>query len=263
MLSSVPLPLHSADAARRAAPTSPRGTTAPGAWRYHAPRTSRGLVAVAVLASATIHALILFGIPRRHPTVAPKKTEELILLTITMPKIEELEPERVPDDPGEIKPDTGLPAPQQADVPQIANPNDFVQQVDFASLVERPDMTNAKVFAIPEHISHGKIGEGMGNIFNLADLDRVPEPLFQPAPVYPQSLRREGLVATVHVEFIVDIEGRVISPFAVDTDNHAFDDAAVLGVAKWKFRAGMKGGRKVNTRMRVPIVFKVMSGDIE
>lgn len=35
-----------------------------------------------------------------------------------------------------------------------------------------------------------------------------------------------------------------------------FNEAAVQGVAKWKFRAGVRGGRKVNTQMRVPIVFR-------
>jgi hypothetical protein len=29
-------------------------------------------------------------------------------------------------------------------------------------------------------------------------------------------------------------------------------------VSRWKFRAGIKAGRKVNTRMRVPIVFKIL-----
>jgi len=35
--------------------------------------------------------------------------------------------------------------------------------------------------------------------------------------------------------------------------------AAVTGVLKWKFRPGMKSGRRVNSRVAVPINFRVTS----
>jgi len=34
--------------------------------------------------------------------------------------------------------------------------------------------------------------------------------------------------------------------------------AAYDGVRQWRFRPGMKGGRKVNVRMQVPIVFRIV-----
>jgi periplasmic protein TonB len=71
-------------------------------------------------------------------------------------------------------------------------------------------------------------------------------------------MRREGLSATVVVEFIVDADGRVLEPAVTETTHTAFNDAAVAGVARWKFRAGQRGGRKVNVRMRVPIQFRVV-----
>jgi outer membrane biosynthesis protein TonB len=49
----------------------------------------------------------------------------------------------------------------------------------------------------------------------------------------------------------------VRDPFVRETTHHGFDEAAVTGVGRWKFRPGFKAGSKVNTRMRVPIVFKI------
>jgi protein TonB len=147
----------------------------------------------------------------------------------------------------------------QADVPQLVKPSDFVQQLNFASLIEPPDFSKMNIYAVPEHIrsSGSKLAEQFGKIFNLSDLDRVPEPVLQPAPIFPVAMRRDALSARVAVEFIVDVNGRVLDPVVIESSHHGFDDAALAGVSRWKFRAGIKSGRKVNTRMRVPIVFKI------
>jgi protein TonB len=145
----------------------------------------------------------------------------------------------------------------QQDLPQAPQVSDFVQPINFASLLDQPDFSQLKVYAVPENIRAAGAGlaQKIGKIFNLEDLDRVPEPLFQPAPIYPHAMRREGAMAKVIVEFIVDEHGVVLSPIVFETSHHGFDDAALAGVARWKFRPGIHHGRKVNTRMRVPIVF--------
>jgi len=128
---------------------------------------------------------------------------------------------------------------------------------DFASLVEQPDLNATKLLAVPEHISHGsKIGNGLGVVFNISDLDRVPTATFQPAPIPPKSVKVEDERVIVRVEFIVTADGRVVNVFATGSDDPRFNDAAVNGVGKWKFKPGIKAGRKVNTRMLVPIIFK-------
>jgi periplasmic protein TonB len=106
------------------------------------------------------------------------------------------------------------------------------------------------------------LAEKIGRIFNPEDLDRAPEPVLQPAPVYPHAMKREGLEASVMVEFVVDTDGRVLAPAIVESTHHSFDDAALAGVARWKFRAGVRGGKKVPSRMRVPIVFKTIDVEI-
>jgi protein TonB len=230
-------------------------------WRYTCPRRSRVTLLLAIVISLAIHAGIFFGIGARRK-LAPRAVEQnVIALTFTIPQLKELEePEPTPNDEGATKPDLGLPTPMQADLPQIPLPNDFVQQIDFSSLIEKPDLSPSKIWTIPENIQRvGRAGSGMGNVFNLSDLDRIPEPVMQPAPVYPMSLKAAGPTAKVIVEFIVDTQGRVVNPFAVESDYPGFDEAATTGVQKWRFRPGVRAGNKVNTRMRVPIVFRVVN----
>lgn len=241
-------------------PVSPRPS---GTCRYNTDRTSRKVVVFAAAFSASLHLGVLFGIGHVKKKIAPPVDDHVIALNLEFQEIKELdEPEpEVVDDPGE-KPDLGALVPMQADVPQIPQPSDFVQQVDFASLVEQPDLNATKLLAIPEHISHGsKIGNGLGIVFNISDLDRIPTAVFQPAPIPPKSVKIEEERVTVRVEFIVTADGRVVNVFAVGSTDTRFNDAAVFGVGKWKFKPGIKGGRKVNTRMLVPIIFKPSAQD--
>lgn len=248
-------------------PTSPPGAVvaAPsmGAWRYDGGGRSRPRLVAALLVSAGLHAGFFFGFGPSRKAAAEKPREEYLLqLDIKMPELQELEEiETVPSDDGETTADLGISIPMQADVPTIVQATDFVQQMDFSTLVERPDLSQAKLMTIPDAVRRGKVTEGLGDIFNLADLDRPPEPYFQPAPIYPPSLKHEVSSAKLVLEFIVDAQGRVLNVLVVQSSHHGFDHAAIAGVERWKFRPGMRGGRKVNTRMRVPINFRLLEGD--
>ena len=49
---------------------------------------------------------------------------------------------------------------------------------------------------------------------------------------------------------------------ALEVDALAVEEAAVTGVGRWKFRPGQKNGRPVNTRMRVPILFRLANTEL-
>ena len=245
---------------RSPAPKLP-SPTAISAVRYNRRASSRTVVVVALLTSAALHAGLLFGFRRQATVVAAPPPENLIAIRLAIPEIKELEePEPAPVDSDAPAIDLGTLVPMQADLPQIPRPSDFVQPLNFASLLDQPDFSKLNVYVIPENIrtSGAKLAEQLGKIFSLSDLDRVPEPVFQPAPSFPVGMRREAQSATVTVEFIVDVNGRVLDPVVFATTHSGFDEAALIGVSRWKFRAGMKTGRKVNTRMRVPVVFKIL-----
>lgn len=247
---------------RTASPRPSRPTVA-GAWRYAGEPKSRKITVLAALISIGVHVGFLFGFNEPKNKAAPVREETMITLTLEMPDLKDLEePEPLPTDEPADQPDMGVLVPMLADVPHIPQPTDFVQPIDFSSLVEQPDLSQANLTTIPEHIGRGgKIGEGLGIVFDLADLDREPAVIFRAPVIVPPALKRELVVETVRVEFIVDANGRVLNPIIRASTDHRFDVSAMTGVAKWKFRPGMKGGRKVNTRMAVPIIFRKIEGD--
>ena len=215
---------------------------------------------IALVFSAGLHAGVFFGIGAPEKKVMAPSEDSLMALNIEFTEIEELEEEEVvlSDEPYE-QVDAGVLVPMLADAPQAPRPSDFVQALDFASLIEQPNLSVTNLAVIPEHISRGgKLGDGLATIFNLTDLDRASVPVFQPAPVVPPLLKQEGVSATVRVEFVVTAEGRVVNVIAVDTTHHGFNDSAIKAVGKWKFKPGVKNGRKVNTRMAVPINFNII-----
>ena len=234
---------------------------AEGSWRYHRPRTSWITFAVAGTASAALHAALFFGSFLLPQKIAPvTRVEEVPVIRLALPELKELEePETSVSDEEPPPVDLAVPVPMQSDVPALAAPDSFVQPLNFASLLDRPDLSNAIVTVIPEnYVRSSRLNERIGKIFNLDDLDRHPVPVLQPSPTYPISMRREGFSATVLVQFVVDAEGRVLEPVVVESTHSAFNDAAVKGVSRWKFRAGIRGGRKVHVRMQVPITFHIL-----
>jgi protein TonB len=177
-----------------------------------------------------------------------------------MPPIEELdEPEEIFDgNDSQEEIDPGQYVPMQADMPSINTDATFVQKMDLTSLMPRPDFDSAKVASIPPKISRSRVSPGdMKDLFDLGDLDQVPTPLLQRPPTFPAQYKKTVPYAEVVVDFIVDKKGKVSWAKATSSTHHGFEDAAVLGVSRWQFKPGMKSGRAVNTRMRVPLHFRV------
>jgi protein TonB len=243
-------------------PGRPRGsvTVAPvrpaptGTWRYSAMPRRRWSYAAGLLLSVGLHTAIFFGFSRdaAPAPVAAKPQEQVVQME--MPPLPQEEPEQQPEELVEAQPVESVAVPQLMDVPQMVALSDFTQQVDL-----RPQVvdTNAlRQMAIP--VNHGRGGSGagsFGNVFQLSDLDRIPQAMNQPAPSFPQNLPNDITEGRVVVTFIVDADGFVREPRVVESSRSEFERSALNGVMRWKFRPGMKGGRKVATRMEVPINF--------
>ena len=97
----------------------------------------------------------------------------------------------------------------------------------------------------------------MSDLFDLKNLDQIPQARFQSNPVYPFEMRRAGIEGNVLVGFIVDSKGNVREAYPIRSTHREFESAAVQAVSKWRFRPGKKGGRAVNTKMQIPIVFSI------
>jgi TonB family protein len=147
--------------------------------------------------------------------------------------------------------------PVSEEVPVLEVPRDAITMPSVDRTV--PDKPITDLTKIPTGIG-GPEGEGpdrMGppRMPRVVDLDRVPRAMAQPAPRYPHELQKSAIEGSATIEFVVGIDGRVISAEAVHSTHREFATAAVEAVLRWKFEPGTINGRKVRFRMAIPIQF--------
>jgi protein TonB len=151
--------------------------------------------------------------------------------------------------------------PMLADVPTIVPVNAFVQPLDFTPALQ-VDPNSMRMSAIPVNIARGSGQlEKLGKIFDVSQLDRQPQAIFQPAPPFPADMRSTYLEAEVTLEFIINTKGDVLMPRSISGPHRRLEEAAINGVMKWKFKPGQRGGRPVNTRTQITIKFRVMENE--
>ena len=81
---------------------------------------------------------------------------------------------------------------------------------------------------------------------------------------YPQSAIDNGTTGTVHVSFVVDEHGKVVDPQAMDGKNLGDDLVnqtlkVFSNMPMWT--PGMVRGKKVKTRLEVPVTFELTDAD--
>jgi periplasmic protein TonB len=212
---------------------------------------------IGILLSAALHAGFLFGGELFKPKVvaAAAVVEDDTIELMEMPPLEP-EPDEVVDVTDDAPPEEiEFAPPMQADVPSVNIDTPFVQKLQPPPPpgLDRP----TGIISIPKTSTNRAIGQGMKDLFDLKNLDQQPTPRFQAKPVYPFEMRRAGITGQVVVAFIVDSNGNVVEPYSLRSSHREFEQAAIQAVSKWRFRPGKKGGRAVNTRMQVPIVFNI------
>lgn len=94
-------------------------------------------------------------------------------------------------------------------------------------------------------------------IFEIADLDEKPEPLYRIAPKYPFNLKRSGIQGRVFLLFVVNEDGIVENARVTESPHPEFSKAALDAIKVWKFHPGKKGGKSVKTRIRIPLAFSL------
>jgi protein TonB len=171
---------------------------------------------------------------------------------IEMPEIEPPEPEvtEAGDESDEAPPEFA--PPMQQDVPSLVTVDTPFQQV-MAPPPPPSTPTSAGAITVPvnRNIGTGKIQD----LFDIKDLDQIPQATYQPAPQYPYEMKRAGVTGRVEVGFIVDTSGNVRDAYVIKSSSPEFEEAALQAIRKWRFRPGKKGGKVVNTKMKQPLSF--------
>jgi TonB family protein len=92
-------------------------------------------------------------------------------------------------------------------------------------------------------------------IVPFSALDQAPRPLSRRPPVYPTALREAGQPGSAVIEFLIDEQGDAQLPQIVSSTVPEFGFAAAQAVATWRFEVPRQKGKKVATRVRVPMDF--------
>lgn len=213
---------------------------------------------IGILVSVSLHGAF-FGweklFPEEEAVAVATVEEDFTIELMEMPPLEP-EPEEIfEEETTEAVEEIEFAPPMQADVPSVQVDSAFVQKLQPPPPpgLDRP----TGVISIPKTSASRAIGKGMKDLFDLKNLDQAPVPRFQSNPNYPFEMRRAGIEGEVLVGFIVDARGKVREAYPMRSSHREFESAAVQAVSKWTFRPGKKGGRAVNTRMQVPIVFSI------
>ena len=98
-------------------------------------------------------------------------------------------------------------------------------------------------------------------VFNVDDLDSTPSPFYRKRPTYPQQLRRENIEGRVVAEFRVDRDGQTHRIRIVESDHPEFSASVVEALLNWRFMPGMVDGEPVEFRMRIPMVFRIVTSE--
>lgn len=210
---------------------------------------------IAILVSVLLHGGVAIGgeLFKGDKKKVVVKEETPTIELIKMPEIPPDEPEPVDSEPA---PDVSPIAP-----PSLQDTIGVVQVDSFVQQIQPPPPPNmgkpTGVITIPTGPIRGGSGRGLGDIFDLKNLDQIPAAKFQAKPAYPFDMRRQGINGDVTIQFIVDSNGDVRDPIVIKSSHREFEAPAIQAISKWKFRPGRKGGRAVNTRMQIPLVFSL------
>ncbi|HEX2861828.1 MAG TPA: energy transducer TonB [Lacunisphaera sp.] len=206
--------------------------------------------------AASLHGALFLVIPDTtigDTTVPDNAPEEWVQPVVNDPfPVELITPEEGDSNPA---------APGGPSLPSLPDPppsslSEFSFTVPVTKYVPALDVIRDLASYRGEPPGPGMFGDpGRMGIPGVANLDRPPRAMVQPAPTYPTTLRNDGISGSVTVEFVVDTAGRVVTADAVKWSHREFVEPAIRAVLRWRFEPGTMEGRKVRFRMAVPIEF--------
>lgn len=209
-----------------------------------------------VIIAASLHgALFLISSEPRVTDIDPPRTKPTEIRIVP-------EDERItmrPEDGGDPDSAAGGPVTPLPSIPDVPEPLRGDEAFTVPVTPYQPSIVPVKtldgVIGLPSETGIGIGPVGRPALPGVDKLDRRPRAMVQPAPAYPDDMRRASIDGSVTVEFVVDTEGRVLRAEAVKWTHREFVDPAVRAVLRWRFEPGTQNGRKVSFRMAVPIEF--------
>ncbi|HSY53181.1 MAG TPA: TonB family protein [Opitutaceae bacterium] len=198
-----------------------------------------------------VHAALFLGLIKTHPLsqLTPVVTETPAQ-PITLPPSDIVaEPKRDPADGGSA----------EAQLPEIPNPilPDQPNRQEISMTPISPSVPVVSPIIGPwQPGDPGKLAGSGGQAMTADSLDRPPQALAQPQPIYPFDAKSKELNGQVVVEFLVDKSGHVLNPRVVSSSDPIFEETTLRAIENWRFAPGTWHGVPVRFSMRVPVAFR-------
>ena len=91
-------------------------------------------------------------------------------------------------------------------------------------------------------------------------VEKLPVPIINPAPIYPEIPLRAGIEGTVLVRIWVTKEGKAKKAEVVRTDSELFNQAAIDAAMKWIFTPAVMNNGPVSVWVTIPFKFRLQNG---
>jgi protein TonB len=142
---------------------------------------------------------------------------------------------------------------------------DVIQKAekDPSKAIPEKTVESPKIFDLPEQAQRESVSKETdteGEPLAEKQIIREARPLYRsnPPPKYPSVARRRGFQGNVVLEVLVSPVGNVIELHVLSSSGYPIlDRAAKSSVKNWTFEPGMRGQKKVEMWVRVPIRFEL------
>ncbi len=228
-----------------------------GAWEIKS-SYQRNMFLGVILASGT--ALILMGGMLLHAALQPEPEAppDIIIRSFEY----DLKPIPTMVSRPKIKTASGLTEKPVVGIPVPVDDDFIVEEIIFATTSELADYVNSL------GAEFGESGEDENvvyapppEVFPDPDIfifvEETPVAVYEEPPVYPDLAERAGIVGTVWVKVLVDLEGRVGKAIIAKASgtNAGFEEAAIEAAMKNRYRPAIQNGRPVAVWVSYKVVF--------
>lgn len=160
-------------------------------------------------------------------------------------KIEPEEAIKIPEEPN--------PLPRE-ELVRISDEKESPPSEEKAALeeLEESEVKTSNEVDFPEDSQ----GDAVANM----QITREAVPLYKvnPPPKYPRVAKRRGYQGTVVLSVFVSEDGRVENLWVYTSSGYRLlDNAAIKAVKKWTFEPGIRGNKKVEMSVNIPVRFEL------
>lgn len=224
-------------------------------WNRLHKRDRRLNFAIAIAVSVGAHVgLVLTGEHAEKPAAAPQVAAQPVQIEmIEMPELEETPVEVTDAEAADTTPAEFAP-PMQADLPSLVTVDSFVQPMQPPA--PSGISTDMNMMAVPTTIAVGQ-GANAPKLFEISELDRVPNRIRTGLLNYPQEFRRSRKEGDVLLLVVIDPTGHCRVDRVLESTHPEFSRAAVTAAEQSLYESPKKGGVAVSARYTLRVPFRL------